>query len=300
MSRPTAPLPAPFAAAPFAVVEARRAGMSAGRLRSADLARPFVGIRAAEMPATIRELISAYLLKMAPSEFFSHRTAALIHEMWLPFEQADRLRLDVAVVPPARAPRDARVTGHHLVDRPGLVETADGLRVANAVETWCQLGTLLPVPDLVAAGDSLVRKDRPGEDLLPMLLAAADDHDRPCSKRLREAASLIRRGVRSAQETKVRLLLVGGGLPEPEINGEIESGAGVFVAECDLVYRHAKVLVEYEGDHHRSDPKQWRKDIVRYERLQDLGWRVIRVTADDLWLRPHETIARVRAALAGR
>lgn len=274
--------------------------MSAARLRSRRLETPFRGIRTAVMPVTVRDLIASYLPKMAPTEFFSHRTAALLHDMWLPFQDADRLRLDVAVRPPARAPRDARVVGHHLVDRPGLVEVRDGIRLANPPETWCQLGTLLRVPDLVAAGDSLVAKDRPGDDLMPALLAAVDERTRPCSNRLLEAIALVRPGVRSAQETKVRLLLVLAGLPEPEVNGDILSTSGMFEAECDLVYRRARVVVEYEGDHHRTDPKQWRKDVVRYERLQDLGWRVIRVTADDLRLRPAETVARVRAALAGR
>lgn len=300
MSRHEAPLPEPLSAAPFTVGAAFQAGVGAARLRSARLAAPFVGVRSTTMPATVRDLVAAYLPKMGTEEFFSHRTAALLHDMWLPFDVAERLRLDVAVRPPARAPRDRRVDGHHLVDRPGLVDLRDGVRVANAVETWCQLGTVLRVLDLVAAGDSLVAKGRPGDDLLPALLAAADDRDRPCSKRLLEAAALVRRGARSAQETKVRLLLVLSGLPEPEINGEIESRQGVFEAECDLVYRRAKVILEYEGDHHRSDPKQWRKDIVRYERLQDLGWRIIRVTADDIRLRPAETVLRVRAALAGR
>lgn len=40
-----------------------------------------------------------------------------------------------------------------------------------------------------------------------------------------------------------------------------------------------------------------RDDILKYERLQDLGWRVIRVTKDDMRERPDETVARVRAAL---
>jgi hypothetical protein len=252
------------------------------------------------MPATVPELIASYLPKMADVEFFSHRTAALLHDMWLRFDDSERLRLDVAVRPPARAPRDARVVGHHLVDRPGLVEVRGGLRLSNPVETWCQLATVLAVPDLIAAGDSLLAKGRSVEGVLPALLAAVDDGSRPCSGRLRDAIALVRAGVRSAQETKVRLLLIRSGLPEPEVNGIIESRPGVFEAECDLVYRGARVVIEYEGDHHRSDPKQWRKDIVRYERLQDLGWRVIRVTADDLRFRPAETVARIRAALRTR
>jgi len=115
------------------------------------------------------------------------------------------------------------------------------------------------------------------------------------SIRLERAVALIRRNVRSAKESELRLLLLAAGLPEPEINGTIVDEQGWFVAECDLVYRGAKVVLEYEGDGHRERAR-FRKDISRYDRLQDLGWRVIRVTQEDL-NHPADLLARVRRAL---
>lgn len=114
--------------------------------------------------------------------------------------------------------------------------------------------------------------------------------------RLLRSVALVRRGVRSPKETALRLLVVADGLSEPEVNGVIRDGRGVRVAECDLVFRKARVLLEYEGDYHRSDPATFRRDITRYDRLQDLGWRVIRVTEADL-RRPKELLARIRRAL---
>jgi very-short-patch-repair endonuclease len=58
-----------------------------------------------------------------------------------------------------------------------------------------------------------------------------------------------------------------------------------------------KVAVEYDGDQHRSDRRQYRWDIRRLEMLERLGWIVVRVTAGDP---PEDTIRRVRAALARR
>lgn len=92
-------------------------------------------------------------------------------------------------------------------------------------------------------------------------------------------------------------MLVDGGLPEPEVNHVLLDERGHFVAEGDLVYPRARVWIEYEGDGHRTDKRQFRKDLRRYEQLQDLGWRVVRVTADDLTLRD-EFVARVRRLLA--
>ena len=40
------------------------------------------------------------------------------------------------------------------------------------------------------------------------------------------------------------MLLVQAGLPEPEVNGRILDERGRFVAECDLVYRQARVIIE--------------------------------------------------------
>ena len=37
--------------------------------------------------------------------------------------------------------------------------------------------------------------------------------------------------------------------------------------------------MQYEGDHHRTDPQQWRRDIERDRRMQAEGWIVLRVTA---------------------
>ena len=56
-------------------------------------------------------------------------------------------------------------------------------------------------------------------------------------------------------------------------------------------------LMKYEGDIHRVDQATWRKDIRRRERVEDLGWRMVRVTADDV-ARPAELIRRLRRLLA--
>ncbi|MGH3703701.1 MAG: hypothetical protein ACRDT9_03630 [Agromyces sp.] len=49
----------------------------------------------------------------------------------------------------------------------------------------------------------------------------------------------------------------------------------------DLAYPRHRIGIEYEGDHHR-DPHQFRADIRRYERLQDVRWSYVRVIAADL------------------
>jgi very-short-patch-repair endonuclease len=54
-----------------------------------------------------------------------------------------------------------------------------------------------------------------------------------------------------------------------------------------------KLAVEYDGDHHRSDPIQFAYDIRRLEDLRELGWTVIRVVARH---RSADVIPRVKQA----
>lgn len=292
------PLPPRFTGAAFRTADAREHGVSESRLRAGDLARPFQGVRSRVVPSTVLERARAYLPIFADGEFFAFGTAALLQGMWLPRDVEEDPVLHVAVVRPRRAPRNAGVQGHHLIDRPGLQVWLHGLPMAGAIETWSQLGTVLSVPALVAAGDSIVRKGVPENEVLRQrLVEAASDDARPYHRRLIRAAALVRCNSRSAGETRLRLLIVQAGLPEPSINRDVFDGQGRRLAEVDLVYPAQRVLVEYEGDGHR-DKKQFRKDIVRYERLQDLGWRVIRVTADDLRFRERELVERIRRALA--
>jgi very-short-patch-repair endonuclease len=300
-ARPT-PLPERFLRAPaFATADAEAAGVPRNRLEGRDLIRPFAGVRATVEPADAAALARAYGLKMSEHEFFSHGTAAVLHGMWLPFRLQRPGPIHVSVFPPHRAPRDRGVIGHHLQDRGQGIVLVAGLSVLEPVETWCQLGSMLRVEELVAAADSLLTPAvlRP-EAALAALVRAAAVPGRRGSTALRAALELVRPGVRSAQETALRLMVMREGLPEPAVNQRIYDPSGRFVAEGDLVYPDHRVLLEYEGDYHRTDLRQFRKDIHRRERLVELDWWVIRITSDDLALRPEETVARIAATLRRR
>jgi very-short-patch-repair endonuclease len=53
------------------------------------------------------------------------------------------------------------------------------------------------------------------------------------------------------------------------------------------------VAAEYDGEQHRVDPWQYKRDVRRREAIDRLGWIVIRVIAGD---RPAGIVARVRDA----
>ncbi|MBM7465584.1 endonuclease domain-containing protein [Microbacterium esteraromaticum] len=115
---------------------------------------------------------------------------------------------------------------------------------------------------------------------------------------VRDALPLARAGVESPKESETRLLLLAAGLPEPWVQYR-ELDGGRLVARIDLAYPEWKVAIEYEGDGHRADREQWRRDIQRQRELEGRGWIVIRLTQADLG-HPGAVVDRIRHAIASR
>jgi hypothetical protein len=112
----------------------------------------------------------------------------------------------------------------------------------------------------------------------------------------RAALDLARVDVESPMETRLRLAIVHGGLPEPIVQYDVLSPRGRFVARLDLAYPKQRVGLEYDGDHHR-ERTTFQQDAVRLNRLRLLDWTVLRFTADDVLRNPDRMLAQIRAAL---
>ncbi|WP_307363284.1 endonuclease domain-containing protein [Microbacterium murale] len=116
---------------------------------------------------------------------------------------------------------------------------------------------------------------------------------------VREALPLARERVESPKETGTRLLIVSAGFPDPAVQFEVHDDDRL-VARVDLAYPRLKIAIEYEGDGHRTDKVQWRRDIQRQRELEALGWIVIRLTADDLKDDGASLLDALRRAVATR
>ncbi|MDD7941356.1 hypothetical protein PHK61_23325 [Actinomycetospora lutea] len=105
----------------------------------------------------------------------------------------------------------------------------------------------------------------------------------------------------SPPETRTRLILRGAtGIPEPTPQLVVCDDRGVFIGRVDFGWRALRVALEYQGDHHRVDKVQWRRDAVRATRLAGAGWVLLPITAHDLFVDPRGFVLRVREALARR
>lgn len=290
------PLPVQASGRALSVAQLAALGISERRSYGVDLQRPFRGVRSHGFDlGALTHRCAAYLPRLAPGQFFSHSTAAMLHGIPVPLSHRRDPRIHVSSLRPALPPRAAGVVGHRL-RAPVLLVTVAGLPASDPVSTWCLLASTLGDRDLIAAADFLLGP-RSTVTLTQLQVAVAGWHGHNGAAALRGALPLARLRVRSPRETFLRLMLRDAGLPEPEINYWIYDDHGRFLTESDLVYPEEKVVLEYEGDHHRTDAVQWRKDIARREALEDAGWRVVRITAEDMDRYPERLLARVRAAL---
>jgi hypothetical protein len=89
--------------------------------------------------------------------------------------------------------------------------------------------------------------------------------------------------------------MVLAGLPEPRCNITLGTEDRP-IGRVDLLLEAYRVILEYEGDHHRTDKWQWNVDISRVEEFTAEGYRVLRVTAAHLQ-QPRALLKRAHAAL---
>lgn len=304
-----APLPEAFATGPFAVRAALEGGVSPSRLRGLDLAAPFTGVRALREPGDVTELAAAFAQRMRPGHVFAGITAT---RMWgLPVAARWQPTEPLVIGVPAGSTRTrARGVRTREFDPSRLQSgSLDGLALLGPASAVMSMARETDPDDLVVLIDALITPSERYRDLrLPRRPFTTVDELTAFALRCRSthgaaaflaAVERARPGAESPKETRSRLAIVGAGLPEPVVQLEVWVD-GVLRAVIDLAYPEWKIAIEYEGEHHLTDPAQWAKDIRRQELLESLGWIVIRVTKDDLRDGGRVLVERVRRAIARR
>lgn len=294
------PLPQEIAFRPFAVADARALGVPARRLRAKDLDAPLRGVRVpaffrGQADATCRALVDA----LPPGAAFSHLTALRLWHVEVPWPHDADTDIHVIVPESATDPQRTGIRTH--THRRPLIPLTElrGLPVVMSEHAWLLMAHTLPADELVVLGDAMLRRvgSLSTEERLQEAVARCPPRTRGV-RRLREALPLLRAGTDSSMETRARMVLVRDGLACPEVNQDVRDDAGVFLARPDMIYRAEKVAIEYDGDVHRTDRAQWRRDIARRQALEAAGWRVVTATADDVLRHPERFVAWVRRALA--
>lgn len=271
----------------FTVQDALSAGVSRGRLRASDLSTPFRGARAPDGHGD-RDAMRALVLLLGNEAAFSHTTAAALMGLPVPRRYAPFAPLHVTL------PAD-----RHRRRRPGIVchradrarTTIDGFSVVCPIETWWDLAPLLSVDELVCAADVLANRSTHAPRDLAM--AGAARHGARGVRRARVALPLVRVGSGSPAESLTRLRFAEWGLPEPRLNVEVHGETG-WLARVDFLWPARRVVAEYYGSVHGAT---WQADLARVALLEDAGYTVVVITADDLSRRAPDLRARLRRLL---
>jgi hypothetical protein len=279
---------------PFTRPEAFAAGITVDQLAGPRYQRLFHGLYLpAQLKITVVDRARA-ALKISPAESYaSHHTAAEIWGGWVPENSETHISVRSGLprtkrrgIHAHRAPAAARAVRHR------------GLLLSPPMQTFLEMAAArLDLVDLVVLGDSLVKT---GAFSPEELADCAQQWTGAGAALARRAASLVRSGVDSPTETRLRMLVVLAGLPEPQVNVVVRKDGGEWSRRFDLCYPQLKLIIEYDGRQHATDPKQWSGDIVRREELEAEGWSLIIVTADALFNRPTDTLRRITGALRAR
>ena len=282
---------------PFTTAQATAAGLSKAQLRGPDVVQVFRGVHVRARLATpsTRALIraQAVLLAHPGSAVASHGTAARVIGAPVPDETVEH----VTVLHEDDRRRRIGVRCHVAALDRREVQVVEGVKVTAPHRLFLDLASVLPLVDLVVVGDWLVSSGRVSTASLEAYCSAARSRG---AAHARRAAALVREGVESPMETRLRLLLVLAGLPEPEVNRELRDGDGFFLLRPDLSWPAHEVAVEYDGRQHLTSASQWERDVQRRNDLTAAGWLLVTVTAAGVYRTPEDTVRRVADALRQR
>jgi very-short-patch-repair endonuclease len=283
------PIPESLQLRPFTVAQAEAAGVPARRLRNAGFRRLARGVYAtSDAPDTLDLRCRAALLCMPEGSVISHWSALAL----LGLAESIGPAVDVSLPPQSSVPRHQLGIRVHQRTVDNEATVVDGIPISGPRRMLVDMAPHLSHRRLVVVGDAVVRRAGSLDRLVQQL-------DREAGQRhvvaAREAARRVRAGVDSPQETLLRLAIVDAGLPEPQVDVDVRDAAGEWIGYGDLGYRALRIVMQFEGDVHRTNRRRWQQDIARDESFATAGWRVLRATGDDV-VRPARFLWRLEQA----
>jgi hypothetical protein len=267
--------------------------MSVAELRRRQVVRLFRGVYLARGTAPTLLVRARGALLLAPSTaVISHQTAASLWGGVVPATSDVHLTISRAQSFHASGIRA------HQSDRAREVTVRHGVRMTTPEQTFVDLASRLDLVELVVLGDALVGSNVTS----PQRLMRCADEWRGYHRGLAQrAASLVRAGVDSPPESRLRMLIVLAGLPEPTVNHIVrDPETGDWLHRFELAYRELRLAIEYEGRQHRNDDEIWASDIDRREELDRETWRIVQVINTGLFETPLRTLQRIERARIDR
>lgn len=235
--------------------------------------------------------VRAALLPYGDLAWASHASAARVYDLPIP-----TLAMEHVSVPRAGQRRRHQAVKVH-VGAGTRTRVVRGVRVSDPTTLFVEMAGQLSLVDLVVLGDAMVRRGLVTPAALVDFCASVAH---PAAATSRTAAAYVRRDVDSPMETRLRMLLVLAGLPEPQVNLKIRDDDGDVLRKYDLSYPAVRVAVEYNGKVHVLTTEAWEEDLERRGAIDDDGWRLLPVISPGIFSTPEQTLRRVHRILLAR
>lgn len=205
-----------------------------------------------------------------PGSVVAGRAAAAIHGVdWV---DADT---PIELIGPSRRRREGVIVRAERIEADETMRIG-GLFVTTPARTGLDLARHLPRLEALAHLDALASAR--GVDPQAVLTLAARYRGARGVKRARSVIAEVDPGAQSPKETWLRLVVTDAGFPRPRT--QIRVSDGFSTAFIDMGWEGPRIGLEYDGDQHRSDRRQFVRDIGRHEMLNSLGWTIIRVVKE--------------------
>lgn len=278
---------------PFTRAQATKAKISEWSLRSHRYVKIFRNVYISrEVPRTPAIRARGAIAIAPEGAVISHHTAATLWGGSVPDSAAVNVTiqpdqvLEVGGIRTRERTRRPESTLHH------------GVPITTPEQTFLDMAGELDLVQLVVLGDRFVRRKVTTTDAL---IRAAAEWSGWHGGLAQRAAAYVRAGVDSPPETKLRMLVVLAGLPEPVVNHKIcDPETGAVLRRFELAYPELLLALEYEGRHHRADDDIWAADIDRREEMDRRSWRIVQVISTGLHDDPLRTLRRIDQARIDR
>lgn len=245
----------------------------------------------------LRAEIEATALVLRRGTWFSHRSAALLHE--LPVVVHAGAKVEVVRTMGGHGKSTARLHARAACLEPEDGVILDGLPVTSIERTTLDLARTLAFAQAVMVTDKALRL---GVDRNVLLARVPPGRGMRMAERVLSFADAASE---SAGESESRALIALAGLPAPELQVPIYSESGEQIARPDFLWRAKKIIGEYDGEGKYTGEfgvaplDAIRREKERQAALEDAGYLVLRWDKQVL-RRPGELERRLRRALASR
>ncbi len=170
---------------------------------------------------------------------------------------------------------------HHIATEGIMLHRTDRLPPCDSLAVtptaaflaYCVEATVL---DAIIVGDWLLRERHMTIEGL-VELACRDDW-RAGAAQAFWISHHLRHASRSPGESGLRATCMFAGLPEPDLNVELQIEGRTIIV--DLAWLAWRTVGEYEGSHHQLDRSQYVRDIERYARLRSAHLAYVQITKE--------------------